>query len=78
MEASGAPFCDGFFAVHGGLPAYFEALHECFEKFEIDDVVFDDEDVDGGYGAVEHASGKGRVVCVCFLVLFGAVGGAGR
>ena len=42
VEAAGAPFGHGFSPVHGCVPAHLQAFHECFEKSEVDDVVFDD------------------------------------
>ena len=60
MEAALAPLGHGVLAVHGGLPAYLEALHEGFEELQVDDVIFDDQDVDGwDAGTVEHPSGHG-------------------
>ena len=41
MKAALPPLGHGVFAVHGGLPAHLEALHEGFEELEVDDVVFD-------------------------------------
>ena len=40
------------------MPAYFEALHECFEEFQVDDVVFDNENIDRRDGAFEESGGE--------------------
>ena len=58
MEASTSPFGDGFPPVHCGMPANFQAFHEGFEKFEVDDVVFDNEDVDRGNSTIKQAGRK--------------------
>lgn len=42
MKAALAPFLHGFFAVARALPADAQPFHERFEKFLVDDVVFDD------------------------------------
>lgn len=42
MEAALPPFRDRFAPVLCALPADFEALHEGFEQFQVDDVVFND------------------------------------
>lgn len=49
MEASRLPFCHGFLAVHGSLPADLETLHESAQDAQIDDVVFNDQHIDGRY-----------------------------
>lgn len=59
MEPALPPLLDGFFAVLRGCPADFQPFHEGFEEFEVDHVVFDDEDVDGRDGAVEEGGGGG-------------------
>lgn len=58
VESSLPPFCDRLAPVHGGVPADFEALHKCFEELEVDDVVFDDENVDRRDGAFEESGGE--------------------
>ena len=62
MKASGPPLRDGFSAIHGSVPSNLETLHEGLKKLEIDNVVFDDENVDRWDGAVEKTGWKlGRV-----------------
>ena len=75
MEAAAPPFGDGFAAVHGGLPAHFEPLHEGFEEAEVDGVVFDYEDVDGWDGAVEETGGRGGLGRHAFLGVAFCFGG---
>ena len=58
MKSTLTPFRDCFAAIHGSVPAHFKALHECFEEFEVDNVVFDDEDINGRDGTFEKAGGK--------------------
>lgn len=53
MKAALAPFGYRFATVHGSVPAHFEAFHECLEEFEVDDVVLDNENVDGRNGTFE-------------------------
>ena len=57
MEATSPPLVDCFTPVHSGLPSYFETLHEGFEKFEIDDVVLDDQHVDRRDCTIKQSSG---------------------
>jgi len=47
MPSALTPFFDGFFAVYGGRVFQFSFSEEDFEDLGVDDVVFDDEDVDG-------------------------------
>lgn len=56
MEAAFPPLGNGFPAIHGGVPPDFQALHEGFEKFEVDDIIFDDENVDRWDSTVKKAS----------------------
>lgn len=58
MKSALAPFCYRFASVHGGVPAYFETLYECFKEFEVDDVIFDDQNVDGRNCAFEKTGGE--------------------
>lgn len=55
MEAASSPHGGSLFAVHCRLPSDFQPLHECFQEFQVDDIVFDDEDVDGRNRGVENA-----------------------
>lgn len=56
MEAAFSPLSNSFPAVHGGLPPDFQTLHEGFEEFEVDDIIFDNEDVDRWDSSVKKAS----------------------
>ena len=55
VEAACAPLCHSFLAVHRSLPAHLETLHERTQHTQVDDVVFDDEHVDGWDGPVEQS-----------------------
>lgn len=44
------------------MPSDFQPLHEGFEEFEIDNVIFDDQNVDGWYSAVKEARREFRRV----------------
>ena len=59
MEATFSPLGDGVFSIHGCAPADFQAFHEGFEESKIDDVVFDDEDIDGWDGSIADRGGVG-------------------
>lgn len=50
------PFAHRLFAVGCALPAHTQSLHKRFQKLLIDDVIFNDEDVDGRNGAVNQSS----------------------
>ena len=53
MKTAGSPFRDCVAPVHGRMPPHFKSFHECFEKFEVDDVIFDDKNVDRRDGTIE-------------------------
>lgn len=56
MKATLSPLIDGLSPIHRRMPPDLETLHKGFEKFEIDDIIFDDEDVDWRYGSVQKAA----------------------
>lgn len=58
VEATLSPFVDRLSAVHGCMPPYFQTLHESFEEFEVDDVVFDDENIDWRDRSVQKTGGE--------------------
>jgi hypothetical protein len=53
MEAALPPFCNSLLSIHRSLPSYFYPSHEGFEEFKVDDVIFDEENVDGRDGTVK-------------------------
>lgn len=57
MKTAGSPLCDGVPPVHGCMPSHFKSFHERFEEFEVDDVIFDDQDVDRRNGTIEKTGG---------------------
>ena len=62
MKATFPPFGNSIFAVHGCIPTHFQTLHESFQEAEVDDIVFDDEDVDGRDSAVEETTKLWRML----------------
>ena len=55
MESARPPLVYGFLAVHGRLPPYSQPSHELFQKFEVDDIVLNDQDIDWRDCAVKQA-----------------------
>jgi hypothetical protein len=49
METTCFPFCHCFFSVHRPLPPHLQALHEGSQDSQVDNVVFHNQHVDGGY-----------------------------
>lgn len=62
MKPAGPPFGDRLPPIHGGMPPHFESFHERFKQFEVDDVVFDDKDIDGRHGAVQQPGRQSRMI----------------
>lgn len=60
MKPTLAPFPHRLFTVRSALPTDAEAFHEGFQELLVDDIVFDDEDIDGRYRAFNKAT-KGSV-----------------
>lgn len=45
METASSPLVDRFSPIHRRMPSYLQTLHESLEKLQIDDVVFDDKNI---------------------------------
>jgi len=58
MEAPFPPLSNGFPAIHGGVPPDFQAFHEGFEELEVDDIIFDNQNIDRRDSTVKKASGE--------------------
>jgi len=52
MKSARFPFIHGNLAIHSRLPADFQPFHQTLENPEVDDVVFDYQDVDWWDGRV--------------------------
>ena len=63
-----APLGDGVPTIHGRLPSNLESPHEGFQEFEIDNVVLDDQDVDGGHLPIKRAGEGGNGFSLWFGV----------
>ena len=53
MEPTLPPLGDRFLSIHSSVPPDFESLHEGFQEFQVDDVIFNDKNVDRGNGPIE-------------------------